>query len=88
LSRRALGQELRQKGVEDELARAAVEEIGPDDEAAAAAALVAKRLSATRGLDSQVRVRRLAAMLGRKGYPGGLALRVARDAVAADHPLP
>lgn len=84
LSRRALSHELRQKGVDDETARAAVEEIGPDEEAAAAAALVARRLSATRGHPVEVRVRRLAGMLARKGYPSGLALRVVREAVAAD----
>jgi len=84
LSRRALSHELRQKGVDDETARAAVDAIGPDDEAAAAAALVAKRLPATRRLPPEARVRRLAGMLARKGYPSGLALRVVRDAVAAD----
>jgi regulatory protein len=84
LSRRALRHELRQRGVDDETAEAAVEEIGPDDEEAAAAALVARRLPATRGLSDDVRVRRLAGMLARKGYPGGLVLRVVRDAVAAD----
>jgi regulatory protein len=31
---------------------------------------------------AEVRVRRLAALLGRKGYPPGLAYRVAREAVA------
>lgn len=84
LSRRALSHELRQKGVDDDTARAAVDAIGPDDEAAAATALVAKRLPATRRLPAEVRVRRLAGMLARKGYPSGLALRVVRDAVAAD----
>lgn len=84
LSRRALSHELRQKGVDDETARAAVDTIGADDEAAAAAALVAKRLPATRGLDRAVRLRRLAGMLARKGYPSGLAMQVVRDALDAD----
>jgi regulatory protein len=84
LSRRALRHELRQKGVDDETAGAAVEEIGPDEESAAAAALVARRLPATRGLAAEVRVRRLAGMLARKGYPGGMSLQVVRDALAAE----
>jgi regulatory protein len=84
LSRRALRHELRQKGVDDETAGAAVEGIGPDQEAAAAAALVARRLPATRGLPYEARVRRLAGLLARKGYPGGMSLQVVRDALAAE----
>ena len=84
LSRRALGQELRQKGIDDETAGVALEDIGLEEEAAAAAALVARRLPATRGLPVEVRMRRLAGMLGRKGYPGGLAMRVVRDALSAE----
>ena len=37
LARRALAQELRRKGVDDETARAALDEVDPDDEEAAAA---------------------------------------------------
>lgn len=84
LSRRALAHELRAKGVADETVAEAVEAVGPDDEAAAAAALVARRLPATRGLPADRRVRRLAGMLARKGYPSGLAMRVVRDALAAE----
>lgn len=82
LSRRALRHELRQKGVDDETAGAAVADIDPDDEVAAAVALVARRLPSTRRLPTEVRVRRLAGMLARKGYPSGLAMRVVRDALA------
>lgn len=84
LSRAALGRELRDKGVDEETAAVALEDIGPDAEAAAAGALVARRLTATRGLATEVRMRRLTAMLARKGYPGGLALRVVRDALATE----
>jgi regulatory protein len=84
LSRRALRHELRQKGVDDETADAAVQEIHPDDEVAAATALVAGRLAVTRRLPTEARVRRLVGMLARKGYPSGVALRVVRDALAAD----
>jgi regulatory protein len=81
LARRALRAELRQRGVDDELVGSAVGRIADDDEAATATELVARRLASTRGLPQDARVRRLAGMLARKGYPGGLALRVVRDAL-------
>jgi regulatory protein len=84
LSSRALQRELRGKGVDDETVSAAVEAIDPESEAATARALVARRLPSTRGLDRAARTRRLVGMLARKGYDGGLALRVVRDALAAD----
>jgi regulatory protein len=82
LSRRALARELRQKGVDDELAAAALDSLDEDDERAAAQALVAKRLAALRGHDAQVQIRRLVAMLARKGYSGAVAMQVVRTAVA------
>ena len=42
------------------------------------------RSAATRGLASDVRLRRLTGMLARKGYPGGMSMRVVRDALAAE----
>ena len=84
LSRRALAHELRHKGVDDATVAEAVDEIDLDDEVAAATALVAGRLAATRGLPVETRVRRLAGMLARKGYSGGLSMRVVRDALDAE----
>lgn len=84
LSRRALRHELRQRGVDDETVQAAVEEITADDEEAAARVLVARRLPGTRGLPREVRVRRLAGMLARKGYPSGLVMAVVREALDAE----
>ena len=71
LARRALAQELRRKGIDDEVAREALDEIDPDDEVAAARTLVRRKLRTVRGLEQQVAVRRLTGMLARKGYPGG-----------------
>ncbi|RYP83068.1 regulatory protein RecX [Nocardioides guangzhouensis] len=79
LARRALAQELRRKGVADEVAREALDEIDPDDEEAAARRLVRKKLRSMRGLEPVVATRRLAGMLARKGYPPGLAFAVVRD---------
>ena len=84
LARRALAHELRTKGVDDETARTALDAIDPDDETETARALVARRLAATRGLDRNARIRRLAGMLARKGYPAGTAMAVVREALAAE----
>lgn len=79
LARRALAQELRRKGVSDEVAREALDEIDTDVEEDAARELVRGKLRSLRSVDHQARVRRLTGMLARKGYPAGLAFRVVRD---------
>jgi regulatory protein len=84
LARRALAAELRQRGVADETVKEAVEELAPEQEESAARELVAKRLPATRGLDPAKRTRRLLGVLARKGYSGGLAYRVVREALEAE----
>jgi regulatory protein len=89
LARRALAQELRRRGVDDELARDALEELDPDQEAATARALVRRKLPAMRSLDRQAAMRRLLGMLARKGYPGGLAMTIVKEELAAsDEELP
>lgn len=84
LAGRALSHELRGKGIDDELVREAVGTLEPEQELATARALVDRRLKATSGLATEVRVRRLAGLLARKGYPAGLAFRVVREALAAE----
>ena len=84
LARRALLHELRQKGVDDDVARDAVEDVTDDDERAGAERVVARKLRATRGLDRAVRERRLAGVLARKGYPGAVAYAVVRQALDAE----
>jgi regulatory protein len=81
LARRALSAELRQRGVAAEQVRAAVGSLGDQDELATARRLVAKRVGATRGRPLPARVRHLAGMLARKGYPAGLAFQVVREAL-------
>ncbi len=78
LARRALAQELRRKGVDDETARAALDEVDPDDEESAARDLVRKKLRSLRGVDRATATRRLVGMLGRKGYSPGLSFAVVR----------
>lgn len=82
LATRALAQELRRKGVDDEIAREALAEIDPDDEEAAARALVRRKLRSLARFDDTVATRRLVGMLARKGYGSGLAFAVVRDELA------
>lgn len=79
LARRALAHELRRKGIDDEVARDALDEIDPDDEAAAARMLVRKKLRSVRGLEAQLATRRLVGMLARKGYGAGMAFAIVKD---------
>jgi regulatory protein len=91
LAPRALAQELRRKGIDDDDAKAALEQIDEGDQRAAARALVDKKLRSMRGLDRQVATRRLAGLLARKGYAAGLAFSVVREALGEaddDEPHP
>jgi regulatory protein len=83
LARRALAQELRRKGIADEVAREALDEIDPGEELEAARALVRRKLRTAARLDRNTAVRRLSGMLARKGYPAGLAMRVVREELDA-----
>ncbi|MFJ6075068.1 recombination regulator RecX [Streptomyces sp. NPDC093065] len=81
LARRALARELRTKGVDAPLIDAAVSRLDSEQEEETARDLVDRKLRTTRGLDRDKRLRRLAGMLARKGYPEGMALRVVRQAL-------
>lgn len=81
LGKRALSAELRRRGVQDETAGEAVAAIDSADEEQAARQLVERKLRAMSGLDDATRVRRLVGVLARRGYPGGLAYRVVREAL-------
>ncbi len=82
LAKRALATELRQKGVDDEAAGAALAELDPETEAATARALVERKLRSTPSGTADAQIRRLVGMLARKGYPPGLAIRVVREVLA------
>jgi regulatory protein len=83
LARRALAQELRRKGVDDETARTALDDLDPADEEEAARALVRKKLRSLRAVDRTTATRRLAGLLARKGYPAGMAFAVVRAELGA-----
>ncbi|MFD0520545.1 regulatory protein RecX [Paractinoplanes durhamensis] len=81
LARRALANELRQRGVDAEVAGEALDSIDDEGEAAAARALVDRKLRTATGPPDAV-FRRLVGMLARKGYPAGVAIRAVKDALA------
>jgi regulatory protein len=81
LARRALRAELHAKGVAAEVAAEAVALVDEEDERSAAQDLVRRRLASMRRLDRATATRRLMGVLARKGYSGGLAAAVVRDAL-------
>lgn len=83
LARKALAQELRRKGIDDEVARVALDEVDPDDEVEAARVLVRRKLRSVARVDHATAVRRLTGMLARKGYSAGSAFRVVREELDA-----
>jgi regulatory protein len=84
LARRALKAELRAKGVDGDVAEEAVALVDDQDEWDAARRLVERRLAGLRRVDRGTAERRLVGMLARKGYGGGLAAWVVREALDAD----
>ncbi|TDC33731.1 regulatory protein RecX [Micromonospora sp. KC213] len=82
LARRALANELRQRGVDGDVAQEALGELDEQTEAETARALVERKLRTARGEPDAV-FRRLVGMLARKGYPPGLAIRAVKDVLAA-----
>ena len=84
LAKRALAGELRRRGVDDDHAAEALDELDGETERATARELVDRRLRAMSSGPPDVMLRRLVGMLARKGYPPGLAFRVVREALEAD----
>lgn len=85
-STRALRQELRLKGVDNEVIDEALAETADDADYEAALALAAKKLRSMASLEPQVRYRRLAGALGRRGFAPGLCHRVISEVLAGDEP--
>jgi len=83
-SRRAIAQELRRKGIDDETASQALSQVDEDDESEAALDVARARLRRTTSLDHAVRVRRTLGALGRKGYSSAVAMQAVRTALAEE----
>jgi regulatory protein len=84
VSRSVLRQQLRQKGVDQEIIEAALLVVSDEDELRMATELVEKKLRAMSRLDPEVRKRRLFGLLARKGYNTSIALRVINELEASD----
>jgi regulatory protein len=82
LAGRALAGELRRKGVDTEAIGEALDDLDGDTQLRTARELVDRKLRADRANAPDATLRRLVAMLARKGYPPGLAFRVVKDAMA------
>jgi regulatory protein len=79
LSRRSLSAELRRQGIETEEIRDAMDTLDPEQEVATARRLVEQKMAATRGQPPEVRARRTAGTLARKGYPPRLVFRLIKE---------
>lgn len=87
LAKGALRRELAEKGIDQDTAAVALEQLSDEDEEAAARELVDRKLRNARGLEDRAErdktVRRLASMLARKGYQPSQAFRIVGEAVDA-----
>ena len=81
---RAIRQELRRKGFDEDHIVAALAQVDEDDERERAAALASKRWHQLAAHPEEVRARRVVSMLGRKGYSSSLAFALVRDLRGAD----
>jgi len=84
VSRSVLRQQLRQKGVDQEIIEAALMVVSDADELRMATELVERKARAMSRLEPEVRKRRLFGLLARKGYNTSIALRVIQDLEASD----
>lgn len=82
LSRRALTQELRRKGVDTDTIAEAVEEVSTEDEYAAALDLAQRKLRSMSNLELPVIRRRLAGALARKGFGADTTRSAVAEALA------
>lgn len=84
LSSRALANELRTKGVDDEISKEVLGELDPQVEREAAHRLVQTKLRSMSRLDDTTKIRRLTGMLARKGYAPQVAFDVVRTELGAE----
>jgi regulatory protein len=81
---RVIAAELRRKGFSETDIESALEHITADVQLESARTLAESKWARMSGLDSPVKVRRLTAFLGRKGYPASMVFGVVRDLIRAD----
>ncbi len=81
---RAIAQELRRKGFEQEDIESALEPLDAETQRETARALAAARWARLDGTPYEARVRRIVGYLGRKGYSPSLAFALVQDLARAD----
>ncbi|MCA0294409.1 MAG: recombination regulator RecX [Actinobacteria bacterium] len=81
-SRRALLAELAEKGVDRDVIDEAVADLDGDRDLAVARGLAERKARSLAGLDPQVRYRRLAGALARRGFPASVVAQVTREVLA------
>ena len=81
LGKNALRQQLRAKGVSDDVALEAVSQISEDQEFQAAFALACKKIRSLKRDDAKTQLRKIVGVLARKGYSSNLAFRVAKEVI-------
>jgi regulatory protein len=79
LSRRLLRRELQAKGVESSHINSALDRIDRNAELTSARDLVERKRAAMNGLSRDVQYRRLAGILGRRGFDAGITTQVLAD---------
>ncbi|MDN5658010.1 regulatory protein RecX [Brevibacterium sandarakinum] len=82
LSRTALKRELNKKGLSADIVSGAVEDV--DGEEDLARQVAEKKAASSRGLDDEVRERRILGMLARRGFASSVCLKVTREVLAED----
>lgn len=81
LGKNALRQQLRAKGVSDDVAQEAISQISDDQEFQAAFALACKKIRSLQRDDAKTQLRKIVGVLARKGYSSNLAFRVAKEVI-------
>lgn len=91
LARGALKRELADKGINGEIAEEALDQLTSEDELNSARDLIRRKIRPDWDLDDRLvrdkHVRRLVAMLARKGYPPPMAFRVVNEELDAPQEL-
>jgi len=84
LTSRVLAMELRRKGVDDDISKEVLAELDPAEEIQSAHRLVQAKLRSVSRFDDTTKIRRLTAMLARKGYSPQVAFDVVREELGAE----
>ena len=81
LGKNALRQQLRAKGVSDDVALEAISQISDDQEFQAAFELACKKIRSLQRDDAKTQLRKIVGVLARKGYSSNLAFSVAKEVI-------